>query len=118
MALKTFSPNPLPSPGTTIRTTAKVKKAEFGDGYTQRTADGLNNLNADLDLVWEFLTHAQASAIVAFFEEHAGYRSFIYKPHNAPAAMKWTCEEWSDSIRDDGFRKVTATLTRSYTLES
>lgn len=116
MALSTFTPVPAPSPGTSIATQARVKKAEFGDGYTQRTADGINNLNKTLELTWEFLTHPQADAIVAFFEAHGGYKSFYYKPHHAKSVMKWTCETWTDKIREDGFREITATLELSFTL--
>ena len=65
MAFPTFTPPVPPSPGTANKPKVKLLKAEFGDGYTQTTRDGLNHVRRTLSLKWEFLTPTQAKTISA-----------------------------------------------------
>lgn len=118
MALLTFDPPVLPSPGTSNTPRLKLLKTEFGDGYSQITRDGLNHQRDVVELRWAFLTHIDANQITAFFEERGGDRAFWFRPSHYAAAKKWTCETWSDQINDQGFRTISATLEQSFTLET
>ena len=44
MALDTFSPPIEPTVSSTKEISYNVLRADFGDGYSQRAADGLNNV--------------------------------------------------------------------------
>ena len=60
-------------------TTLRVRKTPFGDGYTQRAADGLNNRVPSYSL--RFVGKAdKISAILAFLDAHAGAVSFFWTP--------------------------------------
>lgn len=109
MTLQTFTPPIAPS-STKKRPKLRLLKAEFGDGYTQTTRDGMNHQRNVIDLTWEVLTPAQADAITAFFEEHGGDTPFLYN------GTKFTCEVWEDSTGRGGFRTITATFEQSFNI--
>jgi len=118
MALETFVPPIPPSPGTRARPKVRLLKAEFGDGYTQTTRDGINHIRKTLELEWETLTPAQAKQITDFLERHGGDIPFYYTPSNETVPIKWTCEEWEDTRGQGGLRTVTCTFEQSFSLES
>lgn len=115
MALQTFNPPVAPSPGTGIKRRMKILEAEFGDGYSQPTPDGLNHMRKELSLQWDTLTSAQMLLIDGFFEDHRGTDPFYYQPAGTAAPIKWTCKEWDAKL--DGTWSMSATLVQSFTNE-
>ncbi len=51
----------------------RVLQAKFGDGYDQRTADGLNDLLSTWKLSFSVRTQAEATAIAAWFARHRAH---------------------------------------------
>lgn len=94
MAFPTFSPDPAPSPGMTIRPEVRLQKAGFGDGYTQALPDGLNHIRRVVELRWEVLTAGQAADLETFFVARGGAEPFRYQHHGSPFRL-WTCESWT-----------------------
>src|SRR6476660_297070 len=109
MTIATFNPNPKPSPGTIRKPKLKILKADFGDGYTQPTPDGINFIRKTLQLQWELLTPTQAQAFDTFFETNAA-QPFWYTPSNETTPIKWQCGEWSSTVTDSGFYRYSATF--------
>ncbi len=114
MTIPTFAPSIEPSPSTGRKTNYKLLKSEFGDGYTQTTRDGINHRRRQLTLSWNTLLDAQAWEIADFLEERGGDLDFYYTPPRETVPVKWTCEEWDDTVNDDGTRKITATFNQSF----
>lgn len=113
MALETFNPPVPPSPGTETETTLKLKTAQFGDGYTQETRDGLNHMRLKAELRWEVLLPADAATIETFFRNHGGDTPFYYAlAHDT--TRKWTCKVWKRTR--DTPNSMTATLEESFSL--
>jgi phage-related protein len=112
MALSTFTPPVAPSPGTGIKRKLRLLQAEFGDGYTQPTPDGINHMRKTLTLKWDSLTEAQMKAIDDFLSDHAGTQPFYYRPAGHAAPLKWTCAEWEASV--DGVWRITATFVENF----
>lgn len=85
----------------------RVRKSAFGDGYEQRSADGINTIKR----VWS-LRFTKASADIAevdaFLSSMGGVTSFDWTPPTGTAG-KWLCEEWSEGL--DGFNKNIITAT-------
>lgn len=117
MPLPTFVPPVLPSPGTSHKPEINLWEAEFGDGYSQATPKGVNHIRKKTSLNWKVLTTEQMREIVGFFERMGGHQPFYFKPFGEPAAVKWTCKEWSPST-DAGIWTVTAELSQSFTNEA
>lgn len=95
MALPTFAPPVAPSVGGPKSVQPRVLRAPFGDGYSQRTADGLNHMPATWDVKWDALTAAEADAVEAFFAARGGYAAFLWTAPDAAAALKYTCDSWT-----------------------
>jgi phage-related protein len=99
MTLKTFDPPVAPSPGTTFKPTLKILEAEFGDGYTQPTPNGLNHIRETVELSWDGLLDWQMREIRDFLIEHKGTVPFYYTPVGDCEPRKWTCREWERSAK-------------------
>ncbi len=112
MALSTFTPPIAPSPGTAFKATISINQADFGDGYTQASAKGLNHIRETVDLRWDGLTEAQFVEIRTFFEAHGGYLPFWYQVRGRAAPMRWTCAEWSGA--DSAPWTFTAKLSQDF----
>lgn len=114
MPLLTFTPPVGPSPGTTHKPTLKILEAEFGDGYSQPTPDGINHIRHNASLKWDALTYEQMEQIHAFFMRHGGTKAFYYRPFGEGETRKWTCREFSPAT-DEGIWSYTAELVESFT---
>jgi phage-related protein len=113
MPLTTFVPPVRPSPGTGFKPTLKILEAEFGEGYSQPTPDGINHMRLELNLKWDALTEDQMIEIREFFEARKGTEPFYYRPVGYRIALKWTCAEWDGSI--DGVWRMSAKFKQSFT---
>lgn len=95
--METFSPPYAPHvEGTSKSTKLRVTKVQYGDGYSQRTRDGINAADRTLDLSWKFLTRAEAKQISDFFESLGGDQAFLYTDPSDSIVRKWTCIEWKN----------------------
>lgn len=112
--LPTFEPPVAPSPGTTFKPKVKVLETEFGDGYTQSTPNGLNNIREHAQFRWNGLELWQMQAIIGFFEARKGAEVFYYRPAGYADPLKWTCKEWEKTF-DNGVWKITASFVQSFT---
>lgn len=71
--------------------TYRVRKAQFGDGYGQTVADGLNNVVRSWSLQFAGKTE-YINAIEAFLDARGGHESFLWTP---PAGVQglYLCAE-------------------------
>lgn len=110
----------LPGPAPTsagVKRRARVLKSEFGDGYTQRVADGLNAIEHVWSVNWEGLTDSEADTLDNFLGARGGWEAFEWAPpRGAGTAVKWVCEEWERRPRHAGHADITATFRRVYDL--
>ena len=109
----TFDPPIAPSPGTMHRPEIKLLKAEFGDGYSQPTPNGLNHIRQNIELRWDVLELDEKAEIITFFERNQGNRAFHYAlPGDCRRA--WTCAEWSVQTLPAQLFSITATLRQYF----
>jgi len=84
-------------------------EARFGDGYSQRTPQGINN-NPQ---IWNSLRFVEDESvldeIMAFFEAREGVSSFTWTPLRGVEA-RFLCSEWSRNF----FTKNTTTITAKF----
>ncbi|KVG77226.1 phage tail protein [Burkholderia ubonensis] len=87
-------------------TALRVRKAGFGDGYTQRAADGLNNRQSTYNL--RFVGKAtKIAAILTFLDAHAGAASFYWTPPLRPKAQ-FVCAKYTEPTKDGDVYTITA----------
>jgi phage-related protein len=60
----------------------KVREVKFGDGYSQRTIMGINNIEESWSLKWANRSLPEANKILGFFEDKKGVESFDWYPES------------------------------------
>lgn len=87
-----------PSYSSSVTISPKVKVIKFGDGYEQRTRDGINSILLDIDLSFDNRSSTEATAILHFLHEKSSYKSFLFLPSPPYNTMKkFVCRTWSHS---------------------
>jgi phage-related protein len=68
----------IPDKTLAIASEPKVRVAQFGDGYSQRIADGINSVNQSFTVALVNREKSDADDITAFFESRKGVTSFNF----------------------------------------
>ena len=102
--------------GFTRQSTPKIHMADFGDGYTQRIADGINNLQQTMEVSFSTRPIAEIDHLVAFFESLGGVNKFemTIDDTNGAETIKVLCQQWSQTWAFDNFYSLSATFIRCY----
>lgn len=89
MPLDTFTPTTNPAPDQTQRVVKRrVNSAQFGDGYSQRSTDGLNTSLRAYTANWAVLASTEADTYEAFFDAHS-VTPFLWTPPLETVQRKW-----------------------------
>jgi phage-related protein len=104
----------IPSIGFTNDSTPKVKTAKFGDGYSQRVPDGINNISQSWNLQFQSQPVEVAEAIEAFFRLKQGVTSFTWVPPGEVAEVKVIAPKWTKTYDSGISRSLSVTFERVY----
>ena len=109
----------VPDKGLSRSNEPEVIVAQFGDGYQQRIAKGINNLKQSLKLNFAHRPKADIDDIVAFFETKAGVTAFTYiladsNAGSSEESIKVVCTSWDQSWEYDDYYSLSATFERVY----
>lgn len=102
-----------PTNGVRQKTTPRVRRIKFGDGYEQRTADGINTKSETWDLAFVGLTDAEADAIDAFLTARNAVEAFDWVTP-AGDAIKAVCDDWGRDFSQYDVNTISATFRRAY----
>ena len=102
-----------PDYGATESFEARVYEAKYGDGYTQRTPNGLNNLDVTLDLSFTLRTLVEVDAIADFLAAQKGATPFEWTPPGG-TTYNYVCKTWKKVRQTNGDSSITATFERVY----
>ena len=96
--------------------TPKVHTLSFGDGYEQRIADGINNLQQSMSVTFATRPKAEIDDLVAFFESLGGVSKFrmTIDDTNGAETIKVVCKSWNQTWNYDNFYSLSATFERIY----
>ena len=94
-----------PSYNQSAEISPRVLAVRFGDGYTQRTPDGINNNLLNLDLTFENRSEKEATAIAHFLNVRRGAEAFAYTPPSPYATQKlFICKSFTSTfVFNDNF---------------
>jgi phage-related protein len=111
--------NRIPDKSLRRATKPKVFRAAFGDGYEQRTAQGINNLDESYAITFNNREKAEIDDIVAFFDSKKGVTSFAftYPDTNGvggETTIRVVCEDYSIAYMNDSFYSCNAVFRRVY----
>lgn len=94
----------------------RTREANFGDGYTQRSGDGLNTEIETIPLIWNTLTESEYNTIIDFLKEREGYKAFNFTAPGQSSSKKWICKKYNGYPRAYTVYYLEATFTRVYDL--
>jgi phage-related protein len=100
-----------PDRGYIEQSRARVLEAKFGDGYAQRTPDGLNNIDVELSMTFSDRPVAEIESILTFLQAHRGSVSFQWAPLDGEFHL-YVCSEWSKDWTADTHWTLNATFNR------
>lgn len=114
-----FSVPVQPDKGFTRDSKPKTHTISFGDGYEQRIADGINNLEQTINVSFSTRPKAEIDDLVAFFESLGGVSKFRFDIEDSNAGsstetIKCVCDTWNQSWAYDDYYSLTATFRRVY----
>ena len=92
-----------PDKGMSRSSTPSVHKISFGDGYEQRTPDGIQNNLLQIDLTFPTRNEDEASAILHFFHTRNATEGFVFyppKPYNV--AKVFRSPSWDSTVPFQG----------------
>lgn len=107
--------NIAPDFGSPLTKKPRLRKAAFGDGYTQRVGDGININPESWALTFSARTTSERDAILAFFEARAGSESFDWTSPSGTTG-KFVCEEWGYTPDNTATHTVTAKFDQVFDL--
>lgn len=90
----------------------RVIEAQFGDGYKQSSADGINTENAQYAIKVNAYK-LEAKQIMDFFNRHKGYRSFFWTPPLGDLSL-YTCTDPKPVEQGGGLYTITGTFVKSF----
>ena len=92
-----------------------VNYHQFGDGYMQRVADGINHQRLVFDLVFQDCNDAEIKSLLAFFEYKGGVGKFVYtmpKPYDTEKIF--VCKNWRHQFTQYKRHNLTAQLVEVF----
>lgn len=115
MPIDTFSPPVPPSVESDISVAPRVNEVIFGDGYSQRSGDGLNADARTCQMRWVALTVAEAETMAAFFSAHTS-AAFLWSAPLESVQRKWRVVGWSRGYAGRDLVNLTVNLKQVFDL--
>jgi len=108
-----------PDKGFTRKNAPSIFKTEFGDGYEQRLANGINNLKQEFSINFATRTKEDIDDIVDFFELKGGVTAFTYtyadsNEGGGEKAVKVICDDWTQTWEYEDYYSLSCTFRRIY----
>ncbi|VUD48411.1 hypothetical protein TDB9533_01228 [Thalassocella blandensis] len=86
-------PNYLPKYGARPDVQFRTLTSSFGDGYSQRGKDGINNRLNSWPLTFELRTEDMLN-LQTFLDDHQGVEAFLWAPPDESEG-KWVCKGYT-----------------------
>lgn len=71
--------------------------ANFGDGYEQRSANGINSVRETIDVTLSFLTDSDMLLVSNFIKSHGSAKPFYFTFYINDTKL-YTCESFSQTV--------------------
>lgn len=105
---------PPPTYGSSYVTESNIIRVEFGDGYSQRAARGLNYMRRVWNLKWENLYTSEANQLESTLRQYGGYQSFSWQAPGDSTPRKWTCVKWTREAVAPGIWNMSAEFKEEF----
>lgn len=106
----------IPDRGYTKTTKPRILLNQFGDGYAQRTRDGINTVVSEWNLTFTSRSITEANAIIAFFDATYGITTIDWTPPQESTMVKVIASDWSSQYESAISRTVNVKFTQVFDL--
>ncbi len=86
--------NYVPDRGLKKSSQPRIRQTQFGDGYSQRSQDGINYMSDSWELTFNNRTYTDISAMITILETKGGVTAFTWTPPGS-TEIKVICSDWS-----------------------
>lgn len=84
----------IPSTGFEESSDSNILQASFGDGYSQRVANGINSTVRSWNLSFVNRTLVDSEAIMSFLKARNSVQSFLWTPPGEQESISVLAREW------------------------
>lgn len=89
----------------------------FGDGYSQRTPDGINYVVKNYQLAWDNIDLTDYTTLLTFFDTIGDGRYFTWQPPGVGTTLKWVlASEVKTNVRSGGVYGVQVSVLQTFDL--
>ena len=103
-----------PQYSATKRSQSNLRVTQFGDGYQQRLAKGINNLQQTYGVSFDNRTKEEIDDITAFFTNKGGVTKFDFtipdSNNSGETTIKVVCPSWSQAYKYGDYYGCSATF--------
>lgn len=87
----------------------------YGDGYEQRSGDGINTLKAEIPVKWAGLTEDEVKLADNFLTALEGRSGFFWTYPGDAGPLKYVCKTWETSLDAAGENwSLSGTFSRDF----
>lgn len=90
--------------------TPDVNSLQFGDGYEQRQANGINNNLGVYPVTFNNRTQDEGLAILAFLNNCGGVTTFLWTPPFGTDPIVVVCKSWTPTASEGNTISTSATF--------
>lgn len=94
----------------------RVRRVVFGNGYEQRSRDGINNIVEDWSLVWDNITQAEMVQLETFLDTLAGTDYFTWTPPGGTEKKFVQTEKMNKTPKSGSIWSVTLAVRQVFDL--
>ncbi len=110
MALLPFEP----TRASNRNVTPRFLRADLGDGYDQRSGDGIQTIKEEWSVTFEALDQTSANTLIAFFEDLQGYQKFEWIPFRQTVEKKFICVNWTEAYPGNSLTSIAASFVQVF----
>ncbi|MBT2771309.1 phage tail protein [Halomonas sp. ISL-60] len=85
----------------------------FGDGYEQRSENGINSVRETIDVTLSLLTDADMLLVLNFIKEHSNAKPFYFTFYINETKL-YTCESFSKTVVEKGRNTIAMQLRECF----
>lgn len=95
-----------------------VVSADFGDGYDQTVAKGLNSKKSNWTILWDGLNQTQFDTVVSVLDTCKGADYLVWTDFLTRTSLKFICQDYEPEQKSGVYGKyaISATLKQVYRL--
>tara|TARA_R100000353_G_scaffold44637_2_gene35860 strand:- start:1601 stop:1945 length:345 start_codon:yes stop_codon:yes gene_type:complete len=108
--MASFPTTVAPDFGFTKISKPKIRIAQFGSGYQQRSTFGINQNLKIYNFSFTNITETESDEIEDFLDLMAGVQSFTFTPPNELTSSKFICRDWEKTNPFADRATITATF--------